>query len=31
MIKPSEIVETILELIKRTLESGEGVLNSGFG
>ncbi len=27
----SEIVETLLELIKRTLESGEDVLISGFG
>ena len=27
----SEIVETILEIIKRTLESGEDVLISGFG
>ena len=27
----SEIVETLLELIKRTLESGEDVLLSGFG
>ena len=27
----SEIVETLLEIIKRTLESGEDVLLSGFG
>ena len=27
----SEIVETLLELIKRSLESGEDVLISGFG
>ena len=27
----SEIVETLLELIKRSLESGEDVLMSGFG
>ncbi len=27
----SEIVETLLEIIKRTLESGEDVLISGFG
>jgi integration host factor subunit alpha len=27
----SEIVETLLEIIKRTLESGEDVLVSGFG
>jgi len=26
-----EVVETILEIIKRTLESGEDVLVSGFG
>jgi integration host factor subunit alpha len=26
-----EIIETILEIIKRTLESGEDVLISGFG
>ena len=26
-----EIVETLLEIIKRTLESGEDVLASGFG
>jgi integration host factor subunit alpha len=29
--KSSEIVETLLEIIKRTLESGEDVLISGFG
>ena len=29
--KTSETVETILELIKSTLESGEDVLISGFG
>ena len=29
--KSSETVETILELIKSTLESGEDVLISGFG
>ena len=29
--KSSEIVETLLEIIKRTLESGEDVLVSGFG
>ena len=29
--KSSEIVETLLEIIKRTLESGEDVLASGFG
>ena len=29
--KSSEIVETLLEIIKRTLESGEDVLFSGFG
>ena len=27
----SEIIETLLELIKRSLESGEDVLVSGFG
>ena len=27
----SEIVETLLEIIKRTLESGDDVLISGFG
>ena len=27
----SEIVETLLEIIKRTLESGEDVMISGFG
>jgi integration host factor subunit alpha len=27
----SEIVETLLELVKRSLESGEDVLISGFG
>ena len=27
----SEIVETLLEIIKKTLESGEDVLLSGFG
>ena len=27
----SEIIETLLEIIKRTLESGEDVLVSGFG
>lgn len=30
-IKSSETVETILELIKSSLESGEDVLISGFG
>ena len=29
--KSSEIVETLLELMKKTLESGEDVLVSGFG
>ena len=29
--RSSEIVETLLEIIKRTLESGEDVLASGFG
>jgi len=29
--KSSEIVETLLEIIKRTLASGEDVLVSGFG
>jgi integration host factor subunit alpha len=29
--KSSEIVETLLEIIKRTLTSGEDVLVSGFG
>ncbi len=29
--KSSEIVETLLEIIKRSLESGEDVLISGFG
>ena len=29
--KSSEIVETLLEIIKSTLESGEDVLVSGFG
>jgi integration host factor subunit alpha len=29
--KSSEIVETLLEIIKGTLESGEDVLISGFG
>ncbi len=29
--KSTEIVETLLEVIKRTLESGEDVLISGFG
>ena len=29
--KSSEIVETLLEIIKRTLSSGEDVLISGFG
>jgi len=28
---PSEIVETLLEIIKRTLASGEDVMISGFG
>ena len=27
----SEMIETLLEIIKRTLESGEDVLASGFG
>jgi integration host factor subunit alpha len=27
----SEIIETLLEIIKRTLESGEDVMVSGFG
>ena len=27
----SEIIETLLEIIKRTIESGEDVLVSGFG
>jgi integration host factor subunit alpha len=27
----SELIETLLEIIKRTLESGEDVLVSGFG
>jgi integration host factor subunit alpha len=27
----SEMIETLLEIIKRTLESGEDVLVSGFG
>lgn len=27
----SELVETLLEIVKRTLESGEDVLVSGFG
>ena len=31
MNKSSEIVETLLEIIKRTLTSGEDVLVSGFG
>jgi integration host factor subunit alpha len=30
-IKASEITETLLEIIKRTLSSGEDVLVSGFG
>lgn len=30
-IKSTEIFETLLEIIKRTLESGEDVLVSGFG
>ena len=29
--RSTEIVETLLEIIKRTLESGEDVLVSGFG
>ena len=29
--KSSDIVETLLEIIKRTLESGEDVMISGFG
>ena len=29
--KSTDIVETLLEIIKRTLESGEDVLISGFG
>jgi integration host factor subunit alpha len=29
--RSSEIIETLLETIKRTLESGEDVLVSGFG
>ena len=29
--RSSEIVETLLEIIKSTLESGEDVLISGFG
>jgi integration host factor subunit alpha len=29
--RSSEIIETLLEIIKRTLESGEDVLVSGFG
>lgn len=29
--RSSEVVETLLEIIKRTLESGEDVLVSGFG
>ena len=29
--KSSEVIETLLELIKKTLESGEDVLVSGFG
>ena len=29
--KSSEIVETLLEIIKRTISSGEDVLVSGFG
>ncbi len=29
--RSSEIVETLLEIVKRTLESGEDVLFSGFG
>ena len=29
--RSSEMVETLLEIIKRTLESGEDVLVSGFG
>ena len=31
MKKSAEIVETLLEIIKRTLESGDDVLVSGFG
>ncbi len=30
-IKSSQLVESILEIIKRTLENGEDVLISGFG
>jgi len=30
-IQSFEIIETLLEIIKRTLESGEDVLISGFG
>ncbi len=30
-IQSFEIIETLLEIIKRTLESGEDVLVSGFG
>ena len=29
--KSAELIENLLEIIKRTLESGEGVLVSGFG
>jgi integration host factor subunit alpha len=29
--KSSEIIETVLEIIKKTLESGDDVLISGFG
>jgi integration host factor subunit alpha len=29
--RSSEVVETLLEIIKKTLESGEDVLVSGFG
>lgn len=29
--KSSELVETLLEIIKRTLENGDDVLISGFG
>ena len=29
--QPFELIETLLEIIKRTLESGEDVLVSGFG
>jgi len=29
--KSSEVVETLLEIIKKSLESGEDVLISGFG